>query len=72
MAVPQSPTEPSAEDAMSLFKAIEQQFPSKTVGDDKWFLITMSYLPLYLFTISLGLRYSHMLAQLALAISLNG
>ncbi|KAJ4360989.1 uncharacterized protein N0V89_001558 [Didymosphaeria variabile] len=37
--VPQDPTE---EEALALFKAVEEKFPSKTVGDDKWYVLTFA------------------------------
>lgn len=33
--------EPTPEEAIILFKAIEERFPHKTVGDDKWYLVTV-------------------------------
>ena len=35
--------EPTKEDAVALFEAIETKFPSGTLGDDKWYLVTVSY-----------------------------
>lgn len=34
--------EPTKADAFALFSAIEKKFPHSTVGDDKWYLITVS------------------------------
>ncbi|KAH6680991.1 hypothetical protein B0J14DRAFT_614364 [Halenospora varia] len=34
----------TAEEAYALFKAIEEKFPTTTLGDDKWYLITLSSL----------------------------
>ena len=31
--------DPTDDEALSLFKAIEEQFPSKTLGDDTWYLV---------------------------------
>ncbi|KAF2838384.1 hypothetical protein M501DRAFT_1005255 [Patellaria atrata CBS 101060] len=28
-------------DALDLFKSVEQKFPSKTLGDDKWYIVTL-------------------------------
>ena len=33
--------EPTAEDANKLFEAIEDKFPSATVGGDKWYIATV-------------------------------
>jgi hypothetical protein len=45
---PQSSTmaiyqEPTSEDAIALFKEIEQIFPHKTLGDDKWYLVAVNF-----------------------------
>jgi hypothetical protein len=34
-------TNPSPEDALNLFKDIEKTFPSATLGDDKWQILTV-------------------------------
>jgi len=36
--------EPTVEEALALFEAIEQKFPHETLGDDKWYLVTLSAL----------------------------
>lgn len=33
--------EPSVDGALALFKAIENKFPHKTVGDNKWYLVVV-------------------------------
>jgi len=34
--------EPTKEDAVALFKAIEDHFPSKSLGDDKWYILALA------------------------------
>ena len=34
--------EPTAAEAITLFQTIEQKFPSKTLGEDKWYLVAVS------------------------------
>lgn len=36
------PRDPTEEEALALFKAIEDKFPSKTLGDEKWYILTVS------------------------------
>lgn len=36
--------ERTAEDAVELFKSLEDRFPSKTVGGDRWYLIAVTTL----------------------------
>lgn len=36
------PRDPTADEALALFKAIEEKFPAKTLGDDKWYLLAVS------------------------------
>jgi len=36
--------QPTKEDAVALFQSIEQKFPHRTLGDDKWYLVTLSAL----------------------------
>lgn len=36
--------EPTEEEAITLFEAIEKTFPHGTLGDDKWYLVTVSQL----------------------------
>ena len=35
--------EPTADEAVALFHAIEEKFPHKTVGKDKWYLVAVSW-----------------------------
>ncbi|KAF2450034.1 hypothetical protein P171DRAFT_507903 [Karstenula rhodostoma CBS 690.94] len=42
MAAAELPRDPTEEEALALFKAVEKKFPSKTVGDDKWFVLTFA------------------------------
>lgn len=35
-------TEPSKQEALDLLKSIEQHFPSKTLGTDKWFILAIA------------------------------
>ncbi|KMU90701.1 hypothetical protein CIHG_08513 [Coccidioides immitis H538.4] len=39
------PPERTPEDAVALFKVIEDKFPSATLGDDRWYLIPIAALP---------------------------
>jgi len=34
--------EPTVDEAVALFQAIEEKFPHKTLGDDKWYLVVVS------------------------------
>ncbi|EUC49369.1 hypothetical protein COCMIDRAFT_33218 [Bipolaris oryzae ATCC 44560] len=34
--------DPTADEALALFKGIEEKFPAKTLGDDKWYLLALS------------------------------
>jgi hypothetical protein len=36
------PRDPTEDEALTLFKAIEEKFPSKTLGDDKWYVLAVS------------------------------
>ncbi|KAF2845834.1 hypothetical protein T440DRAFT_511277 [Plenodomus tracheiphilus IPT5] len=38
------PRDPTAEEALALFKAVEEKFPSSTLGDDKWYILTLAAL----------------------------
>lgn len=40
MSSQQVPKEPSVEDAIALFKAVEEKFP-KALGEDKWYLVVV-------------------------------
>ena len=35
-------TEPTREEALSLFKTIEQDFPSATLAKDKWYILALA------------------------------
>jgi hypothetical protein len=35
--------EPTKEDAIALFEEIQKKFPSRNLGDDKWYLVTVSW-----------------------------
>jgi hypothetical protein len=35
------PRDPTEEEALALFKAVEEKFPSKSLGDDKWYILTV-------------------------------
>lgn len=35
-------TNPTKEETLALFNSIEEHFPSKTLGDDKWFILTIA------------------------------
>ncbi|KAF3008513.1 hypothetical protein E8E13_005779 [Curvularia kusanoi] len=36
------PRDPTDEGALALFKAVEELFPSKTLGKDKWYILTLA------------------------------
>jgi hypothetical protein len=36
-----APEDPTEAEALALFKAIEEKFPSETVGHDKWYVLTV-------------------------------
>ncbi|KAF2125797.1 hypothetical protein P153DRAFT_369794 [Dothidotthia symphoricarpi CBS 119687] len=36
------PHDPTEEEASALFKAVEDKFPSKTLGDDKWYILVLA------------------------------
>ncbi len=36
-------SEPTKEDAVALFEAIEQRFPHKAIGDDIWYMVVVSW-----------------------------
>jgi hypothetical protein len=38
------PRDPTDDEALALFRAIEEKFPSKTLGDDKWYILAVSNL----------------------------
>jgi hypothetical protein len=44
MATTNIPQDPTEEEALALFKAVEQKFPSKTVGNDKWYVLTVCHI----------------------------
>jgi hypothetical protein len=33
--------DPTEEEALALFKAIKEKFPSGTLGTDKWYIVTV-------------------------------
>jgi hypothetical protein len=33
--------DPTEDEALALFKAVEERFPSKTLGGDKWYILTV-------------------------------
>jgi len=35
--------EPTKADAFALFEVIQQKFPSSSLGDDKWYLVTVGW-----------------------------
>lgn len=35
-------TDPTPEEALQLFQSIESSFPSKTLGDDKWYILALA------------------------------
>jgi hypothetical protein len=35
-------TNPSKEETVALFNSIEELFPAKTLGDDKWYILTIA------------------------------
>lgn len=35
-------TEPSAEQALKLFKDVEELFPSKALGEERWYILLVS------------------------------
>lgn len=35
------PRDPTDDEALALFKAIEGKFPSTTLGNDKWYILTV-------------------------------
>ncbi len=35
-------TNPSAEDALQLFKVIEENFPTQTLGEERWYILAVS------------------------------
>lgn len=35
------PREPTEDEALALFRAVEEKFPSKSLGDDKWYIVTV-------------------------------
>jgi len=57
-----SPPTPTAEQATALFQALEERFPHKTLGDDKWYLVAISALVGSAPSFCANL-YSHLIAQ---------
>jgi hypothetical protein len=35
-------TNPSKEETLALFNSIEEHFPAKTLGNDKWYILTIA------------------------------
>jgi hypothetical protein len=33
------PRDPTDDEALALFKVVEEKFPSQTLGDDKWYVL---------------------------------
>jgi hypothetical protein len=33
------PRDPTEDEALALFKAVEERFPAKTLGDNKWYVL---------------------------------
>ncbi|KAK7183278.1 hypothetical protein DPSP01_011781 [Paraphaeosphaeria sporulosa] len=42
MAAIDVPRDPTEEEALALFEVIEEKFPSTTIGDDKWYVLTFA------------------------------
>jgi hypothetical protein len=38
---PSIPRDPTEEEALALFAALEKQFPSKSLGNDKWYILAV-------------------------------
>lgn len=36
------PSDPTNDEALALFRSVEELFPSKSLGDDKWYILTVS------------------------------
>ncbi|OAK99181.1 hypothetical protein IQ06DRAFT_294595 [Phaeosphaeriaceae sp. SRC1lsM3a] len=36
------PRDPTEEEALALFKSVEERFPSKSLGDDKWYILALA------------------------------
>lgn len=36
------PRERTEDEALALFKAVEEKFPSETLGSDKWYVVVVS------------------------------
>jgi hypothetical protein len=43
---------PSKEKAVDLFKKVEEKFPHKTLGEDKWYLVVVSVSELHFMNIT--------------------
>jgi hypothetical protein len=39
------PRDPTEDEALALLKAVEELFPSKSLGENKWYILTVSYIP---------------------------
>ncbi|KAF2798776.1 hypothetical protein K505DRAFT_346378 [Melanomma pulvis-pyrius CBS 109.77] len=42
MAADGYPEDPTEDDALALFKAVEEKFPSNSLGNDKWYIVTFA------------------------------
>ncbi|KAF2703290.1 hypothetical protein K504DRAFT_444142 [Pleomassaria siparia CBS 279.74] len=42
MATNHFPDDPTEEDALALFQAVEEKFPAKTLGNDKWYIVAFA------------------------------
>lgn len=36
------PRDPTDDDALAMFKAVEELFPSESLGENKWYILTVS------------------------------
>lgn len=41
------PRDPTDDEALALFKAVEELFPSNSLGTEKWYILTVGHLSLY-------------------------
>lgn len=46
------PRDPTEEEALELFKVIEDKFPSKTLGNDKWYIVVVRCIALSILTMA--------------------
>ncbi|RQM08552.1 hypothetical protein DH86_00000276 [Scytalidium sp. 3C] len=52
--------DPTPEDAIKLFRAVEEKFPHETLGNDKWYLVVLSSL-CYLYPEHAATLYSYLI-----------